>query len=86
MLHSETNISIKVRSKTRKLVWKFWLRQLDKKSKKKKKKKSAKTLKLCFCKTKKLGRPFKELENRRKTITIHSRCNCLARKSKLKIE
>lgn len=34
MLHSETNISIKVRSKTRKLVWKFWLRQKKKKKSK----------------------------------------------------
>lgn len=38
MLHSETNISIKVRSKTRKLVWKFWLRQFRQEKQKKKKK------------------------------------------------
>lgn len=34
MLHSETNVSIKVRSKTKRLVWKVWLMQSDKKRKK----------------------------------------------------
>ena len=34
MLHSETNVSTKLRSKTKRLVWKVWLMQLDKKRKK----------------------------------------------------